>query len=394
MSRRPVIGAEHVERASRRGRRQIELLPGAIVTEQARETAVRLKVRLRPGPLDVPVRSMVAGPAALYRGLYRRNPGWASARPEPHPRADRIGRLAIVGAGGVGSAVAHLAATGEAAKVIVLIDIVPGLAESIALDLNHAAGITYSTVRASGGVDLAAVADADVVVVTAGRPRAPGMRRADLLAANRRTMRMVTETIRDAAPGSVVIVVSNPLDEMTAEAFHATGFLRDRVIGMAGTLDSARLRGALAQAAGVPIADVEAMVLGSHGEEMVPLVSRARIRGQPLERFLVPAAVEDCVRRAVEGGAEVVSLRKTGSASLAPAHAVMELLEHLRGARTGAVPATVMLTGEYGVEDVPLGVPCHLSMRGLAEVEELPISDAERDRLLAAAAAIRERLAS
>ena len=394
MNGRPVIGAEHVERASRRGRRQIEILPETIVTEQARETAARLQVRLRAGPLEMPARPMVTGPAALYRGLYRRNPGWASARPAPRPRASRIGRLAIVGAGGVGGALAHIAALGGTADRIALVDIVPGLAKSIAVDLNHTAGITCSSTSATGGVDLAGVAEADVVVITAGRPRSPGMQRADLLSANRRTMRRVAETVRDAAPNSVVVVVSNPLDEMTAEAFHATGFPRERVIGMAGTLDSARLRVALAAAAGVPISDIEAMVLGSHGDEMVPLISRARIRGQPLERFLAPRAIEDCVRRAVEGGGRVVSLRKTGSANFAPAHAVQELLEHMRGARAGAVPATVMLAGEYGIEGVPLGVPCHLSMQGLSEVEEFPVSEAERDRLGAAAAAIRARLAS
>ena len=337
---------------------------------------------------------MVTGPAALYRGLYRRNPGWASARAAPRPRAQRIGRLAIVGAGGVGGALAHITALGGGTDTIALVDVVPGLAASIAIDLNHTAGITCSSTRATGGVDLAGVAEADVVVITAGRPRSPGMRRADLLSANRRTMRRVAETVRDAAPESVVVVVSNPLDEMTAEAFHATGFPRERVVGMAGTLDSARLRVALAATAGVPVSDVEAMVLGSHGDEMVPLISRARIRGQPLERFLAPQAIEDCVRRAVEGGGRVVSLRKTGSASLAPAHAVLDLLEHMRGARAGAVPATVMLAGEYGIEGVPLGVPCHLSMQGLSEVEELPVSEAERGQLGAAATAIRERLAS
>ena len=125
-----------------------------------------------------------------------------------------------------------------------------------------------------------------------------------------------------------------------------------------------------------------------------PLTSRARIKGQPLERFLAPQAIEDCVRRAVEGGGQVVSIRKTGSANLAPAHAALEMLEHMRGARAGAVPATVMLAGEYGIEGVPLGVPCHLSMQGVTEVEELPVSEAERDQLAAAAAAIRARLAS
>ena len=391
-----MIGAAHVERASRRGRRQLEVSPHSIVTQQARETAARLRVRLREGPFEIPARPVVSGAAALYRGLYRRNPGWASApRGAPGPsRAERIGRLVIVGAGGVGGTLAHLVAARGIAREVVLVDIVPGLAASIALDLDHSCGITGSETRASGSVDLRAANGADIVVITAGRPRAPGMQRADLLRANRRTLRTIGETIRDTAPGAVVIVVSNPLDEMTAEAFHATGFARERVIGMAGTLDSARLRAALARAAGVPPPDVEVMVLGSHGDEMVPLLSRARIRGQKLERFLEPGLVRECVGRAVQGGAQVVSLRKTGSASLAPAHAVLELLEHMRGAAAGTVPATVMLAGEYGIDGVPLGVPCRLTLGGMAEIEELPVSGDEGSRLAQAAAAIRSRLAT
>ena len=395
MSGRPVIGAVHVERASRRGRRQLELRPGSIVTEQARETAARLAVRLQRGPVEAPARPLVAGAAALHRGLYRRNPGWMSSRPAPLPRAVRIGHLAIVGAGGVGAALAHLVAHRGVADRLTLVDIVPGLAESIALDLDHAAGITGAEVTLTGSTDLAALAGAGVVVITAGRARAPGMRRADLLAGNRRTVRPIAETLREAAPGCVAVVVSNPVDEMTAEVFHATGFPRERVIGMAGTLDSARLRRALAAAAGVPVADVEAMVLGSHGDEMVALTSRARIRGQAPERVLSPAAIRACVDRAVAGGAEVVALRRTGSAALAPAHAVLELLDHMRGARAGMVPATVMLDGEYGFgaeAGLPLGVPCRLSMRGVAEVVELPLVGDEQQRLAAAAAAIRARL--
>ncbi len=393
MSGRAVIGAEHVERASRRGRRHLEVLPGAIVTDVARETASRLRVRLRDGPLDAPARPTVQGAAALHRGLYRRNPGWESGRRTPRRQAERIGRLAVVGAGGVGGTLAHLASEHGIARELVLVDLVPGLAASIALDLNHTAGVTGSALRAAGGVDAAAVADADVVVVTAGRPRSPGMKRSDLMQANRRTLRSVAETVRDAAPRSVVIVVSNPLDEMTAEAFRATGFPRERVIGMAGTLDTARLRAALADAAGVPVADVEAMVLGSHGDEMVPLLSRARIRGRKLTRFLSAEAIEACVGQAVEGGARVVSLRKTGSASLAPAHATFELLQQMRGAHASLVPATVMLSGEYGIDGVPLGVPCRLSMGGVAEIEVLPLAERELAGLRAAAEAVRARLA-
>lgn len=391
--RRRVVGAEHVEGASRRGRRYLEVTPGAIVTDQARDSAARLRVDLRTGPLDRPAVPAPDGAAALVRGLYRRNPKWTAPRPPAGRSAVRFGRVAVVGAGGVGGAVAHLAASAGMAEEVVLVDVVPGLAESIALDLNHAAGVTRSRSVARGGADLALAADADVVVVTAGRARAPGMSRADLREANGRTVRAVAEAIRTAAPRAVVLVVTNPLDEMTAEALLATEFPRERVLGMAGTLDSARFREALAREAGVEVGEVEAMVLGSHGPEMAPVVSRARIRGAPVDRVLSPAQIEACVERTIEAGARVVALRKTGSASLAPAHATVEVLDHLRGARAGAVPVSVRLEGEYGLEGVVLGVPCLLGPRGLIEVRELALAASERAALGRAAAAVRARAA-
>ena len=402
MPRRRVIGAEHVERARRRGRRHVEVLPGTIVTDEARDSAARLRIALRSGPLDRPAVPVPDGAAALARGLYRRGakwmpPGRSPGRPPGRSRGRspvRFGRLALVGAGGVGATVAHLAANAGMAEAIVLVDIVPGLAEALALDLVHASGLTGSRSAVSGGADLALVAGADVVVVTAGRARAPGMDRADLREANRRTVRAVAETIRTAAPRAVVIVVSNPLDEMTAEMLLGTGFPRERVLGMAGTLDSARFREALAHAAEVGVDEVEAIVLGCHGPEMVPVVSRARIRGAPLERWLGRAGIEECVERTVAAGGRVVALRRTGSASIAPAHAVFEVLEHLRGARAGAVPVSVQLEGEYGLEGVVLGVPCLLGPRGLVEVEEIPLDESERNALARAADAVRARVAA
>ena len=393
MAGRRVIGAEHVERASRRGRRHLEVLPGSIVTDQARDSAARLRIALRSGPLDRPAVPAPDGTAALVRGLYRRGAKWM---PPGRPRGRnpvRFGRLAVVGAGGVGANVAHLAANAGMAEEIVLVDIVPGLAEALALDLVHASGLTRSRSAIFGGTDLALSAGADVVVVTAGRPRAPGMDRADLREANRRTVRAVAETIRTAAPSAVVLVVSNPLDEMTAEMLLATQFPRERVLGMAGTLDSARFRDALAREAGAGVDEVEAMVLGSHGAEMVPVVSRARIRGAPLERRLRPARIEACVERTVAAGGRVVALRKTGSASIAPAHAVVEVLDHMRGARAGAVPVSVQLDGEYGLDGVVLGVPCLLGPRGLVEIQEIPLDESERSALARAAAAVRARIA-
>jgi malate dehydrogenase len=391
--KRRVIGAEHVQEASARGRRLIEVMPGDIVTASARESAERQNVTLAAGPLPKPQAMETDGATAARRVLFRRSPRWTMPKPRIRAEAAPVARLALIGAGGVGANVAHLAANGSIAREIVLIDVMPGLAEAIALDLGHASGITRTSSRATGGTDLALVRDADIVVVSAGRPRTPGMSRADLLEVNRRVIVQAAEAIRVHAPEAVVIVVTNPLDEMTAEMLRATGFPRARVLGMAGTLDSGRFRRALAAAAGVPAGDVDAIALGSHGDEMAPIVSRARIRGRPLADFLSQDAIAACVKDAVTGGAQVVALRKTGSAALAPAHAVIELIDHMRGARAGSVPVSVALQGEYGIDGVALGVPCHLGLGGVIEIEELPLSAAELAQLKRAAEAIRRRLA-
>lgn len=392
VSPRRVIGSEHVDEAHRKGRAAIEVMPGDIVTDMARESAHRLGVRLLHGPLERPTVHRTDPATAMRRVLHRRSPRWVAPQPAAPRGARRVRRLALVGAGGVGQNIALLAARAGMCDEIALIDIVPGLAEAVALDLAHAGGMTLAPTRVAGGTSLALVADAEIVVVTAGRPRTPGMSRTDLIGVNRRVVLSAAEAIRARAPGAVVIVVTNPLDEMTAEMLAATGFPRERVLGMAGTLDSSRFRHALARAAGVEPADVEALALGSHGDEMVPVVSRARIKGRPLDVFLSAAEIEACARDAVTGGGQVVALRKTGSATMAPAHASLELIEHLRGAAAGPVPASVMLQGEYGISGVVLGVPCHLGAGGLLSVEELPLDADELAALRAAASAIRARL--
>ena len=387
-----VIGSEAIEDARQRGRAVFEILPGDIVTEMARETAVRIGIRLTDGPLERPVPIRTDGTTAMRRILYRRSVKWAAPAKTLQPRARRFSRLAIVGAGGVGSNIAHLAANGAIAGEIVLVDIARGLAAATALDLNHAAGITATETRCSGGEDLGLVSDADVVVVTAGRARLPGMSRADLADVNRRVIHAAAEAIRIQAPDAVVIVVTNPLDEMTAEMLRATGFPRERVLGMAGTLDSSRFRSALATAAGVDPADVEAITLGSHGDEMTPIPSLARIKGRPVSKFLTDDEVDACAREAVAGGGQVVALKRSGSATIAPAHATVELLNHIRGARAGTVPVSVMLKGEYGIDGAVLGVPAHLGTTGLIRVEILNLTESERTALRAAADAIRARL--
>lgn len=387
-----VVGSDLIEEARQRGRIVFELLPGDIVTAVARETAARIGIRLLDGPLEKPAVVQADGATTLRRVLHRRSPKWVAPSRAGAKTARRYSKIAFVGAGGVGATVAHLAANADLADELVLIDIAPGLAAATALDLNHASGITGTRARCSGGESLSLVAGADVVVVTAGRARGPGMTRADLIDVNARVIRTAAEAIRSAAPQAIVIVVTNPLDEMTVEMLTATGFPRERVLGMAGTLDSARFRHALARAAGVNPADVQAITLGSHGEEMAPIPSLARIRGRSLQTFLTPEQIEACVTDAVTGGGQVVALKKSGSATLAPAHATMELLDHLRGARSGPVPVSVMLDGEYGLSGVVLGVPAHLGASGFISVEDLRLSEVEQAALHRAADAIRSRL--
>ncbi len=395
MNRRSsVIADELVRDAFQRGRLHIDIAPGDIITAQARETADRLGIQLLNKPSEQPVPYRTDGTTAARRVMYRHHPGWEPPTRVPYKRPRKISNLALIGAGGVGSHLIHLVTDRQVASEISLIDILPGAAEAIALDLQHASGITGSGTRLRGGTEMSLAADADVIVVTAGRPRTPGMSRSDLQEVNARVIRGIAESISAIAPNSTVIVVSNPVDEMTSLMLDITGFARARVIGMAGTLDSARFRDALAQAAGVAVEDVSAITLGSHGDEMVPIASKATIRGRPLREFLSDETIEQCRQKTIGAGAAVVSLRKTGSATLAPAHATMELIEHMCGARTGLVPASVRLVGEYGIKDTVLGVPCRLGMSGVVEVTELQLTDTETAELQQAAEAIRARIGS
>lgn len=392
MAQSRVIGAEHIQDAHQRGRLIFEVLSSDIVTDLAVETATRLGIQLSNGPLEKPAVIKSDGAKAMVRGLYRRSSRWVSPNKSEPRQQRRFSKLALVGAGGVGGNIAHLAAIKNMADEIMLIDIVPGLAKATAMDLNHASGITGTSARCMGSEELAHLVGAVVVVVTAGVARRPGMTRNDLIDVNKRVIHASAEAIRVRAPNAIVIVVTNPLDEMTLEMLKVTQFPREKVLGMAGTLDSSRFRYALAGAAGVSPADVEAITLGSHGDEMTPIPSLAKIKGQPLKRFLSKDQIEACVKDAVTGGGQVVALKKSGSATIAPAHGVVELLDHIRGAHVGPVPVSVMMKGEYGVNNVVLGVPAHLGASGLIEVEELPITEIEMQNLHVAAEALRKRL--
>ncbi|WP_310961245.1 malate dehydrogenase [Nocardioides terrisoli] len=389
----PLVSEYDVRRAAATGNRELYVDADAVVTPQALDIADRLGVDIQHRAAPMGAQPSIDPARAVQRLLLRRSPRWVAP---PHRRglaATRFTRIAFVGSGMVGATAAHLAAISGIADELSLVDVVPGLAAATALDLEHASGITGSATRARGGTSLDLCASADVVVVTAGRPRSPGMTRDALLAINARVIHDIAESIALHAPDAVVIVVTNPLDEMTSEMWRRSALPARQVIGMAGTLDSSRFRNALAGVAGVRPADVQAITLGSHGAEMVPLVSSATIKGRPVRDVLSTAMIDRAVAEAVNGGAAVVELRKTGSAFIAPAHAVMELVDALRGAITDPLPASVMLTGQYGIDGLFLGVRARFDSGGVVEVIEDRLDKAELSALQAAARSVQARLA-
>ena len=388
----PLVSEHDVRAAAGRGVRELYVDRDAVVTPQALEVADRLGVTVRRGAAPQVTPPTIDPARAVQRLLLRRSPRWVAPTSRAGRAPTRFTRVAFVGSGMVGATAAHLTAISGMADELAIIDVVPGLAAATALDLEHASGITGTATRARGGTSLSLCAGADVVVVTAGRPRSPGMTRDALLDVNGRVIRDVAEAVAAHAPEAVVIVVTNPLDEMTFEFWRASGLPARQVIGMAGTLDSSRFRNALATAAGVRPHDVWAVALGSHGAEMVPIVSMATIKGRPVTEVLRPAEIERCVREAVNGGAAVVGLRKTGSAFIAPAQAVVELMDGLRGAIAEPLPASVLLDGEYGLDGVFLGVRAQLCSTGVASLVVDPLTPDELGALQGAAESIRSRL--
>jgi malate dehydrogenase len=300
-------------------------------------------------------------------------------------------KVTVIGAGNVGATTAMRIAQLDLCREVVLVDVVPGLAEGLALDLNQSAPIEGFSTRIVGTASYAATANSDVVVMTAGRPRSPGMSRMDLLAVNAAIVRSCVGEAASRSPFAILVVVTNPLDEMTYLAWRVSGFDHARVVGMAGDLDSARLRFFLADLAGVPPPQVEAMTLGSHGETMVPLPGRATIAGTPADRLLDTATLDRVFERTRNGGAEIVALLQRGSAFYAPASATAAMVRAILEDRREVHPACAYLTGEYGISGVFVGVPAVLSRRGVEAVEQLDLAPAELDALRAAAAAIRTK---
>ncbi len=301
-------------------------------------------------------------------------------------------KVTVIGAGNVGATTAQRIAEAGLADVV-LVDIVEGLPQGKALDLAEAAPVVGHDGRVTGTNDYADTAGSDIVVVTSGLARQPGMSRDDLLAKNAGIVKAVVEQAVAHSPDAILIVVTNPLDAMCHVALKASGFPRERVLGMAGVLDSARFRTFIAEELGVSVEDTPAFVLGGHGDTMVPLSRYSTVAGVPITELLPPDRVKALEDRTANGGAEVVALLKTGSAFYAPAASTFEMVESILLDRRRVLPCAVLLKGEFGVDGLFVGVPVVLGRSGLERIFEIELTDAEQAAFTASSAAVQELVA-
>lgn len=304
-----------------------------------------------------------------------------------------LNKITVVGAGNVGATAAQLLGLKELARQIVMVDIAEGVPQGKALDQWESAPIEGFDSRVIGTNGYAETAGSDLFIVTAGIARKPGMSREDLLKTNAGIVRQVSEQIRDSSPDAIVIMVSNPLDVMAAVCMEVTGFPRERVIGMAGVLDTARYRSFIAMELDVSVEDIQALVLGGHGDTMVPLASYTNVGGIPLTQLLSQERIDALVDRTRHGGAEIVGLLKTGSAYYAPAAAAVQMAEAIVKDKKRILPCSAWLQGEYGMEGLFLGVPCKLGKNGLEQIIEVELTSDERAALGRSADAVKETMA-
>jgi malate dehydrogenase len=298
-------------------------------------------------------------------------------------------KITVVGAGNVGATAAQRVAEKNLARTVVMVDVAEGVPQGKALDQWESGPIEGFDARIVGANDYTLAAGSELFIVTAGIARKPGMSRDDLVKTNAGIVKSVGEQIKQVAPDAIVIVVSNPLDVMCYVMRQATGFPRERVIGMAGVLDTARYRSFLSEAAGVSVEDIQAMVLGGHGDTMVPLISTTVVAGIPITQFLDKATLDKIVDRARNGGAEIVAHLKTGSAYYAPSAAAVQMAEAIVLDKKRVLPCSAWLQGEFGLTDVYCGVPCLLGRKGLERIIDIPLSDDERAALHKSAEAVR-----
>jgi malate dehydrogenase len=311
----------------------------------------------------------------------------------------RTGKVTVVGAGFYGSTTAQRLAEYDTLETVVLTDIIEGKPEGLALDMNQSRPIEGFETRVLGqttgadGSGYEVIAGSDVVIITAGLPRKPGMSRTDLIETNAKIVRSVAENVARHAPDAVVIVVSNPLDEMTALAQIATGFPKHRVLGQAGMLDTARFTNNVAEKLGLPVGRVSTLTLGSHGDTMVPVPSRCTADGKPLSELLSDDEIEELVTRTRNGGAEVVALLKTGSAYYAPSAAAARMARAVVEDSGAVLPVCAWVDGEYGISGVYLGVEAEIGREGVRRVIETELTEKERAALGEAAEAVRAKQA-
>ena len=299
-------------------------------------------------------------------------------------------KITVVGAGNVGATAAQRLAEKELAREVVLVDIVEGIPQGKGLDQWESAPVEGFDSRVIGTNGYEDSAGSGIFIVTAGIARKPGMSRDDLLNTNAKIVREVSENIARVAPDAIIIVVSNPLDVMCYVAKRASGFPRERVIGMAGVLDTARYRSFLALELDVSVEDIQAMVLGGHGDTMVPLISYTTVSGIPVTQLISPERLEEIVQRTRSGGAEIVQYLKTGSAYYAPSSGAVQMAEAIVKDKKRILPCAAWLEGEYGMEGLFLGVPCKLGRNGLEKILEVELTPDERAALEKSAEAVRE----
>ncbi|HEV7863636.1 MAG TPA: malate dehydrogenase [Acidimicrobiia bacterium] len=397
-----IIGVGEIEACGGR----LVLAPGDRLTPLARDRANELGVVIATGEYPATTRApggpsagphSPEGPADPPVGaLYRRGAPVVPDHLQPAVvaglAAQRQSRATVVGAGHVGATTALRLAEADVFDEVVMLDVVPGLAAGLALDLWHSSALSGFATRLRGTAEIAETAGSDYVVVTAGRARQPGMSRTDLTAANAAIVGGVAEGIREHSPRAVVVVVTNPLDEMTHLVWRTTGFPARRVLGMAGVLDATRFCALAAGAAGVRPDLVEALALGSHGDEMVVPLSLARIGGAPIMGRLDAATLDGLVARTRGSGAEVVALLEKGSAYYAPGAAAARMVLAMAGDTGEVLPCCVLAEGAYGIGDVYLGLPARLGRGGVTEVVELPLTAAEVAELRTAADRIADRV--
>ncbi len=307
--------------------------------------------------------------------------------------AGKKSKLTIVGAGAVGTSCAHWALVKNVAQEIVLIDIVEGLPQGKALDCAQSAPLAGYSGKITGTNEYEDTKDSDCIIITAGLARRPGMSREDLLEKNVEIVKSVTENIVRYSPEAILIVVTNPIDAMVYTAFKISGFPKERVVGMAGVLDSARYRYFLAEELGVSPKDVTALVMGIHGDNMLPLTRLASVGGVPVEALISKEKLSQIVKRTQQGGAEIVGHLKSGSAFTTPGLAAVEMAEAIIKDQKRVLPCAAYLEGEFGIEGVFLGVPCILGSRGVERIVEFPLTEEEKDALKLSEEAVRRQVA-